>query len=313
MWHRDNWTRKLNDPRGRVNIIKRINRRMPWLKVVLAIVLIPTVIVLAMAWRIWLNSPNAKPGPKEAPVEISENEVELRSYLPAMEKEDREIVDRTEIKVLRGRVREIPAGRPLVALTFDDGPSSVTTPRLLDVLKEKNAVATFFMLGRMARGNPEIVKRAASEGHEIASHTMHHQNLPRIGEARVQADVNEANQVFQSILGTAPTLTRPPYGNHNAMVARIINTPLINWTVDTNDWRTENKNNSWNIFNNAVDNAFDGAIILMHDIYPTTVDRVGSIVDELRERGYELVTITEMATARGITMQPGVEYRSFRP
>lgn len=320
-----NWAKKLNDPRKRVNIVKQVNRRLPWLKVVLAVIFIGTGSITFAAWQIWQSSPNAQledtvagetetlAGDAPEP-ETAKDDVEVYSVLPALEnRTKKEIVERAKVRVLQGRKRIIATGTPMVALTFDDGPSGITTPRLLDVLREKQAVATFFMLGKMARANPAVVKRAASEGHEVASHTMYHQNLIRISEGSIRADVGEANQVFVNILGAKPALTRVPYGNANTTVKRMVGTPLINWTVDTNDWRKESKANPRKIFDTAIYNAFDGAIILMHDIYPTTVDQVGPIIDELRARGYELVTVSEMAQARGITMQPGVEYSSFRP
>ena len=319
MGRQNNWTRKLNDPRHRVNIFKRINRRAPWLKIVLLVVLLPTIFVTVMAWRIWMSSPQRSRSsePEIADVvpeiELSEDQVELYSELPAVEQTKTELVDRAEVRILRDRKRVIPAGKPLVALTFDDGPSSETTPRLLDVLKQRRAVATFFVLGVMAQANPEVVRRADREGHEIASHTMYHQNLATLPEASVRADVDEAKGVIRSILGRDVRLTRAPYGSSNALVANVMGTPVINWSVDPSDWRKERRENSADIYYGVVDAVSDGAIVLMHDIYPSTVDKVGPIVDELRNRGYEFVTVSELAEARGVTMVNGAEYRSFEP
>ena len=323
----DNLIVKLNNSRRGVNVIKKINRRLPWLKVVLAVILTVLLIVTILAWQIWLNSPQR--GALKGPVAekgkmimdsgrketVSEDDlVEVVTVVPAEEgQETHEMVERTEVRVLQRMKRVIPAGKPLIALTFDDGPSGITTPKLLDELKARKVRATFFMLGRMARGNPEVVKRAYREGHEIGSHTMHHQNLVRISEAAARADVEEANQVFISLTGEKPALTRAPYGNVNAMVARVVGTPLINWTIDTNDWRKENRAEPQRIVDAAIHNAFDGAIVLMHDIYPTTAEKVGEIIDGLRARGYELVTVSEMAEARGVTMGAGAEYRKFEP
>ena len=202
------------------------------------------------------------------------------------------------------------ADKKLVALTFDDGPSSEVTPRLLDLLTEKNTVATFFMLGRMVRNNPEILKRARNEGHEIASHTMHHQNLIRIPVASAEADINEAKSVFVSITGQTPSLTRPPYGNSNDAVSSIMGTPLILWSVDTLDWKSRDPAA---IIEVAMNQVHDGAIILMHDIYPTTAEAVSTLIDILRADGYEFATISELARARNINLSAGVSYYSFRP
>ena len=326
MWSND-WTRKFNYSQYKVNIFRRVNRRWPWLKMVLAVVLTVLLIVVIMAWKIWLGSPQREvamgpvaekgkmimdSGRKET---VSEDDlVEVVTVVPAEEEQEtRELVDITEVRVLQRMKRVIPKDKPLVALTFDDGPSGLTTPRLLDELKARKARVTFFMLGRMARANPEVVQRAYREGHEIASHTMHHQNLIRVSEEAARADVEEANGVFMNIIGERPSLTRAPYGNVNATVATVVGTPLINWTVDANDWRKENREEPQKIFDAVIYNVFDGAIVLMHDIYPTTVDKVGAIVDELKAQGYELVTVSEMAEARGVELEVGTKYWSFKP
>ena len=201
-------------------------------------------------------------------------------------------------------------GKMLVALTFDDGPSAETTPRLLDILTEKDAPATFFMLGVMARGNPEIVKRAEKDHHEVASHTMYHQNLVRLSEGAIKSDINESLAVFNDILGHGPAYTRPPYGNRNGVVETSVGTPIILWSVDTEDWRNKDPNT---IVSTAMSQVHDGAIILMHDIYPTSVDAVPTLIDTLRGAGYELATISELAKARGVNLTNGVAYYNFRP
>lgn len=201
-------------------------------------------------------------------------------------------------------------GKKLIALTFDDGPSNLTTPKLLDVLHEKDAPSTFFILGNMARSNPDIVKRAKKEGHTIASHTMYHQNLIRISKEAVMSDIGEANAVFNSIVGKNPTLTRPPYGNINDIVRVYAATPLILWSVDTLDWQSKDPNS---IIAVAKSQVHDGAIILMHDIYPTTVEAVPRLIDELRKDNYEFVTVEELIKIRGAKLNTGVEYYNFRP
>jgi peptidoglycan/xylan/chitin deacetylase (PgdA/CDA1 family) len=206
--------------------------------------------------------------------------------------------------------RVLDGSRMLVALTFDDGPSAATTPELLDILYREDVPATFFMLGNLAEANPDIVIRAQKEGHIVASHTMYHQNLIRISTAAVQEDIDEANAVFSSILGHVPTLTRPPYGNYNSTIASIMGTPIILWSVDTLDWKYKSVDS---IIEIALSQVHDGAIILMHDIHPTSVEAVPSLISILRESGYEFVTIPELAKMRGIDLVSGEAYRNIEP
>ena len=202
------------------------------------------------------------------------------------------------------------SGKMLVALTFDDGPSSVTTPTLLDILRDEDVPATFFMLGNMARSNPDLVKRVKDEGHEIASHTMYHQNLSRLSSDAIKADISEANSVFQDILGSIPSLTRPPYGSTNDTVRADINTPLILWSVDTLDWKNKDPDTILSITMNQVR---DGGIILLHDIHPTSVDAVPALITNLRSAGYEFTTVSELAKIRNVDLTPGTLYYNFNP
>ena len=208
------------------------------------------------------------------------------------------------------RIKRDLTGKKLVALTFDDGPSSVTTPRLLDILYEKDVPATFFVLGKMAREAPDIVKRAEREGHIVASHTMYHQNLVRISAQAIKDDIAESKSVFSDILGHEPTLTRPPYGNINNAVRDSVGTPMILWSVDTLDWQSKDPSAILAVTKEQI---HDGAVILMHDIYDSSIDAVPAIIDELRNDGYDFVTVPELAKIRGVNLQSGTAYYNFRP
>lgn len=208
------------------------------------------------------------------------------------------------------RIKRDITGKKLVALTFDDGPSSTTTPRLLDILYEKDVKATFFMLGSAMSANPDMARRAEKENHVVASHTMYHQNLIHLSAEAVKNDISEATSVFKDILGRNPAFVRPPYGNINNNVRSNVGAPMILWSVDTLDWQNKNVDSILAITKEQV---HDGAIILMHDIYDTTVDAVPVVIDELRKEGYEFVTVPELAKIRGIDLQPGIAYYNFRP
>ena len=166
------------------------------------------------------------------------------------------------------------------------------------------------MLGRMARSNPDIVKTVQKQGHEIASHTMYHQNLVRISPSAVQADINEAKTVFSDILNNVPKYTRPPYGNINDAVKRNVGTPMILWSVDTLDWQSKDPDA---IVSTAMSQIHVGAIILMHDVYPTTIEAVPTLIDKAREAGYEFASLAEITKIRNVNLENGVPYYNFRP
>jgi len=201
------------------------------------------------------------------------------------------------------------AGKKLVALTFDDGPSAATTPQLLDILKNEGVQATFFVLGNSAANHPEIIEREALEGHEIASHTMDHAQLNKLTASAIKSNVEASERVIEGILGQKPAYLRPPYGAVNDTVKTAVNLPLILWSVDSLDWK--NRETSA-ILAQIKEQVFDGAIILMHDIHPTTVAAVPEVIKLLRSENYELVTVGQMASLRGRTLETGVLYGSFR-
>ena len=201
-------------------------------------------------------------------------------------------------------------GKKLVALTFDDGPSATTTPRLLDLLTEKDLPATFFMLGSMARAYPDIAKRIEKDHHEIASHTMYHQNLVSITADAARADIDEAKATISNILGHDPAYTRPPYGNYSDAIIAFMGTPVILWSVDSEDWLSKDPDAIVGVVMSEVS---DGSIILMHDIYPTTIDAIPNLVDTLRDAGYEFATLSELAKAKNISLNPGGVYFNFAP
>ena len=199
------------------------------------------------------------------------------------------------------------SGSKLIALTFDDGPDAATTSRLLDILKEKQVKATFFELGNRILAAPEVSARAVSEGHEVESHSVAHADLRTLSGTELRTDYERMQEIFREVLGYEPKYLRPPYGAVSAGV-RGLPIVLMGWTVDSRDWESRN---SAAILAEVKRASFDGAVILMHDIYDTTVDAVGPTIDWLKEQGYEFVTIEEMASLRGGELTPGVLYGDF--
>ncbi|HAP3438448.1 polysaccharide deacetylase family protein [Enterococcus faecalis] len=178
-----------------------------------------------------------------------------------------------------------------VALSFDDGPNPITTKELLEILKEKQVHATFFVLGENANKFPEIVKQAKKEEHEIGSHTFDHQSLTQLSTDEVKMEITKTDEVLEKIIGEKAEFLRPPYGSMTELVARLTNQPIINWSVDSEDWIIRN---SEQIFQKIIGAIYDGSILLFHDIYPETVSVIPRIIDYLHEQDYQLETVGEL-------------------
>ncbi len=208
--------------------------------------------------------------------------------------------------------RVIDPTKPMVALTYDDGPNATTTNKILDILEKNNAVATFFELGNLVERYPDVVKREEAIGCEVGNHSYAHKNLNTLSKAQIQADMQKSENAFLNAIGHKTKLFRPPYGNANATVRATIEYPLINWNIDTLDWKSRNADKV--IAHIRSFQSLDGRIILMHSIYNSTVKATEIIVPELISKGYQLVTISELAYYRGFeTLSNGVIYREFNP
>ena len=194
-----------------------------------------------------------------------------------------------------------------IALTFDDGPSSFTD-RLLDCLEENNAKATFFMVGQEISSFPDTVKRMASLGCELGNHTYSHKELTTLDADGIVTEINKTNELLTELTGAGASVIRPPYGSVNDTVRASVESPMILWSVDTLDWKTLDTQQTVDA---VMESAQDGAIILMHDIYSTTVDAAEIIIPKLIEEGYELVTIHELAKSHDTELKAGITYGSM--
>ncbi|EME3566355.1 polysaccharide deacetylase family protein [Enterococcus faecium] len=178
-----------------------------------------------------------------------------------------------------------------VAISFDDGPGATTTPQLLRILKEKNVHVTFFVLGENTAQHPEIVKQTAEAGHEIGNHTYDHQNLATLSAQSMTEEVTKADTEIKKVTGKTPAFVRPPYGSVTNVGATIIQRPIIEWSVDSEDWKTRNPDL---ILQKIQATVYDGAIILFHDIYPETIRAVPQVIDYLKEQGYRITTVGDL-------------------
>lgn len=199
-----------------------------------------------------------------------------------------------------------PNGK-LIALTYDDGPS-VYTSYLLDALEEYNAKATFFIVGNRAEQYRDTIKRMNYLDMEIASHTFGHDLLTALDEAGIKETMDKTDEALTAIIGHGADLMRPVEGSVNDLVQQTVNKPIIRWNVDTLDWQSKD---AQAIVNHVLENVHDGCTILMHDIYPTTIEASKILIPKLQELGYQLVTVPELAEARGITLEPGEIYKVF--
>ena len=192
----------------------------------------------------------------------------------------------------------------LIAITFDDGPGAYTA-QLLDELAARDVKATFFVSGYRAANYPETLKRMVSEGHQLANHTQNHENLNTLSAAKIADEISRTQDYITAAGGDNPAYIRPPYGNANKTVRAQAPSPLINWSVDPEDWKYHNADT---VCKNILAGSYDGAIILVHDIYQTSVNGALAAIDKLLEQGYEFVTVRDLLLRRGITPEAGVMY-----
>ena len=182
-----------------------------------------------------------------------------------------------------------------VALTFDDGPSAENTPRLLDILKERNIRATFFMVGENAARLPAIVTRIVREGHEIGNHSWSHPLLAKMTDDQVRDQLKKTQEAIIDACGYVPGLLRPPYGGFTARQRNwangIFGFEIVLWDVDPQDWKIRD---SAHVESEILKQTKPGSIILSHDIHKTTVDAMPHTLDTLLGQGYQFVTVSEL-------------------
>lgn len=207
---------------------------------------------------------------------------------------------------------ELPlnTGPKLIALTFDDGPRRSTTTALLDGLAQRGVQATFFLIGSQIENNEDLLRRMEQEGHQIGIHTYDHVKLTGLSQADFAAQVDKTRQILKTTLGHNDFLLRPPYGMTDAGVKQHAGCPIILWSIDPEDW---NDRNATRVIQHVVSHARDGAIVLMHDIFPESVEAALAIVDQLHAQGYLFVTIDELYAQRHLPLEAGKTYSSAYP
>ncbi|MCL1912653.1 MAG: polysaccharide deacetylase family protein [Eubacteriaceae bacterium] len=199
--------------------------------------------------------------------------------------------------------------KPMVALTFDDGPSQVT-PKILELLKKYNSRATFFVVGNRVGNNAKIIQDICAQGSEVMGHSWSHDYLTKLSESRIRKEFNDTNEAIYRLTGVKPAAARVPYGSVNEKVRKIAREEglsLISWSIDTRDWQTRNADIIYNIIISSVK---DGSIILCHDLHSFTAEAMERVIPELVRQGYQLVTVSELLGATERSLEAGALYSS---
>lgn len=194
-----------------------------------------------------------------------------------------------------------------LSITFDDGPHATLTPKLLDMLRERGIKATFFLVGKNVAEYPAIVRRMVDEGHEVANHSWSHPSLTKLGTEGLRAQIEKTNAAIEAACGVKPTLIRPPYGATSARLnkfyADTYGMTVAMWSVDPLDWKYRNASR---VTEKILAGAAPGAIILVHDIHPSTVAAMPATLDGLRARGYEFVTMSDLIAMENSGSKPSL-------
>jgi peptidoglycan/xylan/chitin deacetylase (PgdA/CDA1 family) len=203
---------------------------------------------------------------------------------------------------------------PYIAMTFDDGPSATLTPKLLDLLAAHHIKATFFVIGENVAEHPDIIARAAREGHEIANHSWSHPNLAKMSDEGVRRQLWRTDDAIKSATGTRPTLLRPPYGSITEREKRWIHDEfgyqIVLWDVDPYDWK---RPGPAVVRSRILQETRPGSIVLSHDIHPGTIEAMPSTFDALEAKGFKFVTVSELIRAATVEPSPTPPSTSTSP
>lgn len=200
---------------------------------------------------------------------------------------------------------EVDVNAPMIALTFDDGPNPESTKRILDVLSANYSHATFFVVGTNAEQYQETLKAISTAGCEIGNHTYNHKDLTSISSDEAAEQIDKVNRAVKKATGEDTTVIRPPYGAYNDDLLSWLDEPVVLWDLDTEDWSSRN---AQKIVEAVMADVKDGDIVLMHDIYESTAEAVELMVPKLKEQGFQIVTVSEMAKYKGKTLELGKAY-----
>lgn len=234
--------------------------------------------------------------------QVKNMEIDLNSSSVVLDKNIKDVLYNYDYDLYSNKL--IDRNKPMVALTFDDGPNA-NTSRVLDILEKYNVKATFFVLGTNIKGYEDTILRMEELGMEIGNHMYSHKLMTRLTEEEITSEIKKVDDLVFDIINRYPTLIRPSYGTSNKRMLKIIDRPVIIWDIDTLDWKYHN---STRISNKILDKVSDGDIVLMHDIYSATANSLEITIPKLLDKGYQLVTVSELFYLKEKELKAGKIY-----
>ena len=205
--------------------------------------------------------------------------------------------------------KDVDPDKPMISLSFDDGPNKKSTEKILAALEKYNARATFFVVGCHAEENKDVVKHAYEIGCEIGSHTYNHKELTTLSPQQIKSEIEKTNNLIKDITNQKRVLIRPPYGAVDDKVLKRITSPIILWSLDTEDWLSRDTDK---VIDEVINNVSDGDIVLMHDYYMESANAAEVIIEKLTEKGYQLVTVSELGYHKLGGLATGVKYGAMK-
>ena len=278
--------------------------RSIWIMISAAVVL--GIVIIAMAVQLVRLNRQGERNKSQIKTEASVDQKKKNTKeteKPAGTKEPEE--EKIRVEHIR---KDLDPEKPMVALTFDDGPYDRVTNRIVKVLAKHDSRATFFVVGNRVERYADTMKNAYNKGNQIATHTFDHGDLSKMKKKQIRRELKRAFRVMKKINEENPTMLRPPYGNVNDKMRQTIRIPMIYWNVDTEDWASRNKDKILS----RCKSIKDGDIVLMHDLYPSTAAAVEKLVPKLRKKGFQLVTVEELFYYKGIDAKGGKVYFNGR-
>ena len=234
--------------------------------------------------------------------QVKNMEIDLNSSSVVLDKNIKDVLYNYDYDLYSNKL--IDRNKPLVALTFDDGPNA-NTGRVLDILEKYNVKATFFVLGTNIKGYEDTILRMEELGMEIGNHMYSHKLMTKLTDEEITLEIKKVDDLVFNIINRYPTLIRPSYGTANKRMLNIIDRPVIIWDIDTLDWKYHN---SIRISNKILDKVSDGDIVLMHDIYSATANSLEITIPKLLDKGYQLVTVSELFYLKEKELKAGKIY-----